>query len=543
MTTNVPKPVFTERGFVAPSEADVLAGFLADLNAAFGGGLNLALSTPQGQIASSEAAVVGFVNDSFVELVNQMDPAYNSGRYQDGIARIYFLERNPSQPTAVACDCVGLSGTVIPPFALAQDQAGNQYYAVDGGTIPDAGTISLNFANQVTGPIPCPANTLTTIYQAVPGWDSINNPDAGALGNVVESRADFEARREASVARNARGMLPAIRGEVLALPNVIDCFTAENFHRFQSVVDPQAAISGSISGTTLTVTTVVTGAVAVDQHLSCAGIPDGTKIVSGSGATWTLNHSVTLGLTAIILGAVPLLPNSIYVAVVGGDQDDVAKAIWNKKAPGADYNGNTDVTVYDDSPPYVEPGVAYVVTFERPDAVTIFFAVSIRNSAAVPSNAAELIQNAILAAFTGADGGSRARIDTTILASRYYTGIAALGPWAQITALLLGSTQSPIAVFTASFAGTVMTVTAFSSGTGSLAATQALAAASLIEGTVIVGQTSGTAGQTGTYVISPGGQTLSGRSVDAYTVAATSEVMLANQGPTTSANDIVVKLV
>jgi len=58
-SSSVPEPTFGENGFVIPSENDVLSGALADINAAFGGGLNLALSTPQGQLASSFAAIIG----------------------------------------------------------------------------------------------------------------------------------------------------------------------------------------------------------------------------------------------------------------------------------------------------------------------------------------------------------------------------------------------------------------------------------------------------------------------------------------------------
>ena len=52
-TTSVPQPTFGATGFQAPAESDILAGVLADMSAALGGNLNTALSTPQGQLASS----------------------------------------------------------------------------------------------------------------------------------------------------------------------------------------------------------------------------------------------------------------------------------------------------------------------------------------------------------------------------------------------------------------------------------------------------------------------------------------------------------
>ena len=72
------------------------------------------------------------------------------------------------------------------------------------------------------------AGTLTTIYRAVPGWDSITNAVDGTTGRDVENRADFEARRVASVALNARNTLASIRGAVLDVANVIDAYVDDN---------------------------------------------------------------------------------------------------------------------------------------------------------------------------------------------------------------------------------------------------------------------------------------------------------------------------
>ena len=57
--TNVPKIQITDSGLKLPTHQEILSGVLADINAAFGGGLNTeSLETPQGQLASSLAAVI-----------------------------------------------------------------------------------------------------------------------------------------------------------------------------------------------------------------------------------------------------------------------------------------------------------------------------------------------------------------------------------------------------------------------------------------------------------------------------------------------------
>lgn len=375
-STSVPTPTFGPTGFIMPAESAILAGVQADYNAAFGGNLDPGLSTPQGQLASSTAAIIADNYATFLYYSTQSDPAFAQGRMQDGIARIYFLTRNPAQPTSVQALCTGLVNTPIPTGALAKATDGNLYSCTAGGTIPISGNITLPFACVTTGPIACPAGSLSTIYRTVPGWDVITNVADGVVGNDVETAAAFEYRRGLSVALNSVGTLAAILAAVLAVPNVLDAYATEN--------------------------------------------------PSASSAT---------------IGGVSVAAHSLYVAVAGGDPQAVAQAIWTKKAPGAGYTGNTTRTVTDSNSGYSLPYPTYSVTFQTPAALPIFFAVSIANNLNVPSTATASIQAAILAAFAGADGGPRARIGATIYASRFYSGIAALGPWAEIISLQIGTSS------------------------------------------------------------------------------------------------------
>jgi hypothetical protein len=468
-TTNVPQPTFGSNGFIAPSEQDILTGVFADINAAFGGNLNPALETPQGQLASSEAAIIGNSNDTFLFFTNQIDPAFAAGRMQDAIGRIYFITRLPSEPTVVQCTCIGAAGVTVPLGATAVSTDGTVYTCTQAGTFDVTGTMVLTFACNVPGPTVCPAGTLNQIYQAIPGWDSINNLSDGVIGQNTESRQAFEARRAASVAQNSTGSLGAILGAVLGVSGVLDAYVTEN-----------------VNGTSSSV------------------------------------------------GGVTLAAKSLYVAVVGGSSADIAAAIWSKKAPGCAYNGNTTVVVQDTNPGYVPPYPSYSVTFQIPTPVPILFAVNVANSAQVPSDAATKIQNAIINAFSGGDGGTRARIGSTIYASRFYAAIAALGAWAQIISLKVSSINSPIASFTGVIAGTTLTV---SGVTGVIAIGQTVvdAAGNVLPGTVI------TAGSGTSWTVSRT-QTVSSEAMVAAKPTLDSIFNNINQVPTISANNIAVTL-
>lgn len=444
MPTNVPSPAFGPTGFVAPPESAILAGTLADINQAFGGVLDQSLTTPQGQLATSEAAIIGNANNQFLELANGVDPAFAAGRMQDAIGRIYFIERNPAQPTVLQIACNGLAGVVIPANnALIQDQSGNIYNCTTTATIPASGSITTSFACMTTGPIPVPGVSTVSIYRAIPGWDSVACT-SGVVGNNVESRADFEYRRSQSVALNAQGSLPSVLGAVFNVPNVLDAYATENPTNVQS----GAQFNGSIAGTTLTVTSVTSGALAVGQTVVGMGIAQGTLILAlgtGTGGTGTyalsVSQTVTATAMAAAVGGVTLAPNSLYVAAYGGATQAICQAIWTKKSPGCNYNGNTSAVVTDSGPaghPYSPPYPQYTVTYVTPTPTSVVFSILMQNNAGVPSNAVQLVQNAVLQSFVGGDNGPRARIGSWIFASRFYANIAALGPWALIFSIKIG---------------------------------------------------------------------------------------------------------
>lgn len=55
-----------------------------------------------------------------------------------------------------------------------------------------------------------------------------------------------------------------------------------------------ASITGSIAATTLTVSAVASGAVAIGQAVTGAGVTAGTYITAGSGTSWTVSASQTI---------------------------------------------------------------------------------------------------------------------------------------------------------------------------------------------------------------------------------------------------------
>jgi hypothetical protein len=443
MTTSVPDISFTPTGPVLPTEAAILAGVLADLNAAFGGNLNITnLTTPQGQIAQSEAAIIGDKNNDIAYVLSQFDPSTAEGIYQDAIGYLYFMTRLPATATTLTCLCYGAAGVVIPAAATVQDSSGNIYACTAAGTIPFGGALETTFACTTLGAVAIPSSV--TISQTIPQWDSVSIV-SGVEGTAVESQTAFEYRRQQTVAANSVGMLNSVLGNIWnTVPQVTDVYALEN----PTSTQIGASITGSISGTTLTVASVISGAVAIGDMVTGTGVAQGCVITGGSGTSWTVNQTYSTpvpatGSEAMICapGGQILVPNSIYVGVYGGNSGLIANAIYAKRMPGSNYNGNTSVVVTDQGPsinPYAPPLPQYTVTYQSMASVAIAWQVTLRNNSLIPSGYAGLIQSAILAAFTGADGGQRARSGMLLLASRFVGGIVNLGAWAQVESVLLG---------------------------------------------------------------------------------------------------------
>jgi hypothetical protein len=376
-SSSVPSINWLPSGPVVPAESDILDGVLADTNAAFGGNMNTTnRSVPQGQLAQSTAAIIGAKNDDMLEVVNGVDPDRAAGRWQDAIGRIYFIDRDPAESTAVIATCSG-AGVTIPVGARAKATDGNVYICTQEGTIPPSGgSIDLTFACVTTGPIACPAGSLAKIFQAINGWDSITNVDDGVIGSNVESRADFENRRRQSVALNSKGAVPSVRGAVLSVANILDAYVTDN------------------------------------------GLP-----------------------TPVTIRGVVVAANSLYVCAAGGAAQDIANAIWTKKSPGCNYNGDTTITV-NDTDGYTPPYPSFQVSFQTAIPLPILLDIQIANVSMLPANVITLIQSAVIAAFSGADGGQRMRIGRAIFASRFYGPVSGVDPSVEIISIFIGTTTA-----------------------------------------------------------------------------------------------------
>lgn len=344
-------------GLEAPDTADIVAAVQDDWKNALGQGLNTDPSSPQGQLITSQAAMVATKNAEILALSNQFNPFTAEGIWQDALAAIYFLRRKVATPTVVTCTCKGLAGTAIPSGALVENTEGVRFYASGPLTIPNGGEIEGVFICQSPEAVSVAANTVTKIITVVAGWDTVNNEDAGVTGTILESQGEFEKRRYESVAVNSHGSVVSLYGALASIESVVDCVVLEN----------------------------------------------------------TTSEAVTKW-------GVPIGGHSVACCVYGGEDADIAEAIYNKKSMGTGTSGTNQITHI--ATDYF--GAQYTYNITRPDETPVHLQITIRQTADTSLTYEDDIKAAVLSDFIGENTDSkntRVRMASTLYASRFSVAI------------------------------------------------------------------------------------------------------------------------
>jgi len=136
------------------------------------------------------------------------------------------------------------------------------------------------------------------------------------------------------------GQLNTNTGRVGISDNGINVYIVDGTNRYTwRISNPSSAVfQGTISGTTLTVTRVISGTIAPNQALFGFGITNETVIVSGSGTTWTLNQNNTVGTVEQMNSAAVA---GVITASISGTTLTVSAVTSGTLYPGQTIQGST----------------------------------------------------------------------------------------------------------------------------------------------------------------------------------------------------------
>lgn len=328
--------------------------------------LNTEPETPAGQLIDSQTAAIAEKDAELLYLCNQFDPARNSGVFQDAIAKIYFLTRKSAVPSQATVTVTGLPGTVIPVSAQVRSTADDTLWAN-------------------TAAVTIPAEGTTTATFACQTEGAITAP-AGALSRIVTVVAGWDTATNEDAATVGS--------------------SAENRGQFEARRYASVALNSRS-----TASAVYARIMQLDNVISC-------YVTQNRGSASVTIDGYTLG------------GHSIYVAVVGGADEEIAAALYDTVSAGCDYNGNTAIEVTD-----ANTGAVETVRFNRPDELDIYIRVTLTSTEGLPLTYADDIRTAIFNNFYGLDSEiyldgeplQRVTMNTTIYASRFAVSVYNVG--------------------------------------------------------------------------------------------------------------------
>lgn len=233
-------------GLVLPDTETLKSAVEAEFLENFGDDLVVTPESPAGLLIAAETESRDAIIRNNAELANQINPHYAGGVFLDAIAALTGLTRRAALQSTVTANLSGTPYSVIPKGSRASTVDGAIFQAKSRIVLDENGQAEALFVSEEYGEIPCPAGDLTTIMDAVLGWEAITNKESASLGNLTESDAAFRERRRQTLYLQGVALPGAILSAVLDVDGVASAIFRENVSYENVVIDGVAMIPHSI---------------------------------------------------------------------------------------------------------------------------------------------------------------------------------------------------------------------------------------------------------------------------------------------------------
>lgn len=235
-------------GVIVPDTSTILISVQSEYQSTFGMDLPVTPDTPQGMLIVAEALPRTAVVNNNAQQANQINPNVSVGTYLDAIMALTGQERLKATHTLVTGVIVaGIPATLIPAGSQAQTDAGDLFETLSDVTLDGSGNGTVNFQSVETGPISCNVADLINITDNnVLGWETVTNPNAGALGRDLMGDVQARAYRNNTLAFQGVALIEAITSAIYAVPNVISMVIRENVQTTTQSIDGISLVAKSI---------------------------------------------------------------------------------------------------------------------------------------------------------------------------------------------------------------------------------------------------------------------------------------------------------
>ena len=162
--------------------------------------------------------------------------------------------------------------------------------------------------------------------------------------------------------------------------------------------------------------------VAKNAHGSTAALFGEIADINDVSALLVLENTTNVDKT---MKGVTVAPHSVYISVYGGENNDIARAIYDKLGGGCGTNGNTLVTYNPASDSEDQPDSLHSYYIERPTAISTAIVVNVSDEQTTTLTNA--IKQAIVENFNGNSSYRRVKMGDTLYASRFYADVEKAG--------------------------------------------------------------------------------------------------------------------
>ena len=192
---------------------------------------------------------------------------------------------------------------------------------------------------------------------------------------------------------------------------------------WDSVTNPSAGITGRDEESQAAFENRRAGSVGKNSHGAVASIYGTIADLNNVVAVLVLENTTNADKT---IKGVTLAGHSVYISVYGGDNTDIARAIYNKIDGGVGTQGNTMLTYNPASDNIADqPDALYTYYIEIPD--TVETAVKVTVSDDETTGLTNAIKEAVVENFNGNSSFRRVKMGDTLYASRFYADVIKAG--------------------------------------------------------------------------------------------------------------------
>lgn len=217
---NTPIVAIDATGAHKPTFAECLAYFKTSYASIYGQDVIDQPDDRDTQWLSLMAAALDDVNAETIAAYNSFLVAFAQGVGLSSLVKINGIKRKTPSFSMVDVLISGVVGTEI-DSGLVKDDLGQVWALPATVIIPPAGQILVTATATVAGALTAAANSVTSIFTPVAGWQSVTNPAAATVGAPVEKDAQLKARQSFSASLPALGTSDGLISAIAATLGVV----------------------------------------------------------------------------------------------------------------------------------------------------------------------------------------------------------------------------------------------------------------------------------------------------------------------------------